>query len=431
MKKESNSFLKSISVLTAGSAISIVFLAIQHIALPYIFSPAELGIKSVILALPTACIAIICGRYDLPLVYEDDEKNISPLLKLNLVINVVLSSIITIVNLLYIIIFERDLSRFWYLTPAIWLYLISYGLTLTLNSYNNRYREYQIISKMYVIRSAAQNLIPVVLGVILISWLKINSLAITVLVVPYCIGMAFGIYSQGKNIIKDRKKILSCDKLTIKKVAFKHIKQPVLSAPAMLANGFSYSLITIMTNAFFGETITGYYSLSITLLGLPITLISGNISKVYIKDASIEYEKTGCFRKAYSKNCLFLVLVAIPMFFCMFFFAPKFCTLLFGEKWELAGKYIQALSLMFSFRFISTALSPGLYVCKKQNVELIIQIVFVLVTVLSGVIAHLLRCDSVSFMWIVGSARSLVMLVHIIVVFYWSKAKKYIERVYK
>ena len=423
MKKENHSFFKSISVLTAGSAISIVFLAIQHIALPYIFTPAELGIKSVILALPTACIAIICGSYDLPLVYEDDEKNIYPLLKLNFIINFILSSIITVVNLMYFIVFERDLLRFWYITPAIWIYLVSYGLTLTLNSYNNRYREYQIISKMYVIRSAAQSLIPVILGIILIKWLKINSLAITVLVVPYCIGMAFGIYSQGEKIIKDRRGILNCDTKAVKEVALKHIKQPILSAPAMLANGFSYSLITIMTNAFFGETITGYYSLSITLLGLPITLISGNISKVYTKDASIEYEKTGCFRKAYSKNCLFLVLVSIPMFFCMFFLAPKLCIWIFGETWKLAGKYIQALSLMFSFRFISTALSPGLYICKKQNAELIIQIAFVLVTAISGIIAHLFNFDSVSFMWILGFARSFVMLIHILVIFYWSKTK--------
>lgn len=74
MNLSDNHFLKSLFTLISGSFVSIIFLAIQHIALPYIFTPDELGIKAVILAIPTACIGIVCGRFDLPIVYEEDES---------------------------------------------------------------------------------------------------------------------------------------------------------------------------------------------------------------------------------------------------------------------------------------------------------------------------------------------------------------------
>ena len=91
--KENKSYFKSVSLLTIGSIVSVLFLLVQHLLLPFIFTPEELGIKSVIIAVPSAFIAMLCGRYDLCLVYEDDEENIPGLLKLNLYVNLVLSSI--------------------------------------------------------------------------------------------------------------------------------------------------------------------------------------------------------------------------------------------------------------------------------------------------------------------------------------------------
>lgn len=424
MNNDNKSFLKSMSVLTSGSAISMCFLAIHHLAIPYIFFPEELGIRSVLLAIPTACIAIICGRYDLTLVYEDDENNIDPLLKLNFYICFYSSTIITLINLLYFVLFNDTYLQYWYVLPAIWLYLLSYGLTLIFNSYNNRYRDYKTISKMYVIRSAAQNLLPVILGVIIVSLFNKHSLAIAVLVIPYCVGMGVGLYSQGQSVFKRIKSILGINNHIVLKVAKKHLKQPLLSAPAMLANGLSYSLITIMTNYLFGEAVTGYYSLSITLLGLPITLISGNLSKVFTKDASVEYESTRGYQKTFKKNCSFLIVIALPVLLIMYFLAPSICGWLFGENWILAGTYMKALSIMFTFRFVSTALSPGLYICNKQNIELLIQVLFVFVTAFTGIYSYYCHLESISFMWMIGLTRSIVMLAHVILVYYYSIPKK-------
>ena len=419
--KENKSYFKSVSLLTIGSIVSVLFLLVQHLLLPFIFTPEELGIKSVIIAVPSAFIAMLCGRYDLCLVYEDDEENIPGLLKLNLNVNLVLSSIATAVTFLYFVFFKQECIKYWYLLPAIWVYFIAYGLSLILNSYNNRYKEYGMIAKMHAIRVAAQCLGTIVLGLIFVFWLKWTFLSVPILVVPYCVGMAVGLRSQGKGVLQRKKEIKETCRSKVVDIAKKHIRQPLLSAPAIFANSFSYSLITIMTNGLYDDATTGYYSLSITLLGLPISLIAGNMSKVYMRDATAEYEETGGFKKSFNKNLLVLTALAVPMFFAMFFLAPPICVWVFGNKWLIAGQYIKALALMFSFRFVSTALSPGLYVCKKQIAELLVQVSFVIVTALSGLFAFVFGWSAIVFLWVMGFARSAVMLVQVILVCYYSR----------
>ena len=419
--KENKSYFKSVSLLTIGSIVSVLFLLVQHLLLPFIFTPEELGIKSVIIAVPSAFIAMLCGRYDLCLVYEDDEENIPGLLKLNLYVNLVLSSIATAVTFLYFVFFKQECIKYWYLLPAIWVYFIAYGLSLILNSYNNRYKEYGMIAKMHAIRVAAQCLGTIVLGLIFVFWLKWTFLSVPILVVPYCVGMAVGLRSQGKGVLQRKKEIKETCRSKVVEIAKKHIRQPLLSAPAIFANSFSYSLITIMTNGLYDDATTGYYSLSITLLGLPISLIAGNMSKVYMRDATAEYEETGGFKKSFNKNLLLLTALAVPLFFAMFFLAPPICVWVFGNKWLIAGQYIKALALMFSFRFVSTALSPGLYVCKKQLAELLIQVSFVIVTALSGLFAFVFGWSAIVFLWVMGFARSAVMLVQVILVCYYSR----------
>ena len=424
MNLSDNHFLKSLFTLNSGSFVSIIFLAIQHIALPYIFTPDELGIKAVILAIPTACIGIVCGRFDLPIVYEEDESRIPALLKLNFICNLFFSAVITLICTIYFLFIKKGYSAYWYTLPAIFIYLAAYGATLTLNGYNNRYRDYKTISKMYALRSGAQSLLPVILGLILVTWMKLSSLSVAILVVPYCLGAACGLCSQGKGLLSRREAILNASRREICVEAKKHIRQLTISSPAILANGLSYSLITIMVSALYGESITGYYSLSVTLLGLPITLISGNMSKIYMRDAAKEYEETGGFEHTFKKHFLVLSAIAVPMFFCLYFLAPPVCAWLFGQKWLIAGEYIKALALMFTFRLVTTALSPGLYICKKQTDELLIQFSLLGVTAAVGFFAKSYGYDAITFMWIIGIARSIVMLVNVIIVYYYSRGNK-------
>lgn len=423
-----NSFLRSLTVLASGSLIAQGVLAFSQIVFAKIFTPEALGIYAFLLSLPTAFVGVICGRYDLPLVYEEDEKKVYPLIKLNVLINLIFSTVIMIVDAIYLYFFKPDYARFLWMLPAIWVFLVAYGLTNTLNSYNNRYRDYKMITKMYVARTLAQCLGSVFLGLIFVTLLKNKGemLSVALLMIPHCLGMLFGVFTQGKGMLQHKNEIIHASKKELLAVAKKHIKQPILSGPAIFANSFSYSLMTMIVEGF-GKACAGYYSISNKLLGMPISLISGNISKVYMEEASKEYNKTGKFKKAFNRTFLFLIALAIPMFLCMYFLAPPVCAWLFGGDWIEAGRYIKILSLMFTVRFVITALSPGLYACRKQQLELILQGMLLVVTIIAGAVSSAMSYRIEDFLLLVGVLRSAVMLCHIMVVFVCSRGWKSIR----
>ena len=154
---------------------------------------------------------------------------------------------------------------------------------------------------------------------------------------------------------------------------------------------------------------------------MPISLISGNVAKVYIEEASREYEKTGKFEKAFKKSFLFLVAMAIPMFFAMYYIAPPICARLLGEGWDVAGEYIKILALMFSFRLIGTAISQSLAVCNKQGWELVVNGSLIIASVLSGALTRTIGGDIYYFLKALCVSRSLCYVGLIFLVFLFSK----------
>ena len=404
-------FLRALMVLAGGSLIANLFTALQQPLLTRIFSAEQLGAYSYLTSIPLMFIGVVCARYDAALVYEEDESKLFALLKLNIVVTVLFSAVVTVLYAVYLFLFKPEYVQYWYLLPVLGLDLMGHGFTNILNAYNNRNGDYQLISRMNVIRTAIRVFGVLIAGVIFISLLKLEWLSMTVLLLPACAGLFFGMLSQAKNLRGHWGEILRVPWREVWASAKRHCKQPLLSMPALFIEGL------------YNETLLGYYSISTRLLGMPLSLISGNVSKVYVEQAAKEYAATGGYRKTFKKTFLFLLALAIPMFLVMYFLAPPVCEWLFGEGWHIAGKYIKILALMFSVRFIATAVSPGLYVCRKQQHELVVQLVLLAGALLAGGLAFFTNAGIEQFLWYVCALKSLGFGFQIFMVYYFSNPK--------
>lgn len=100
---------------------------------------------------------------------------------------------------------------------------------------------------------------------------------------------------QSVKLIPNFSKVWKSNFDSLKKVANRHKQFPLFSAPAMIANSFSYSSVTIFMESLFDMGVVGYYSLSTRILGLPLSLVSGNVSKVFFQEASDEQSSKGVF----------------------------------------------------------------------------------------------------------------------------------------
>ena len=92
----------------------------------------------------------------------------------------------------------------------------------------------------------------------------------------------------------------------------------------------------------------------------------------------------------------------------IYFLAPLACGFFLGEKWLVAGEYIQILIPYYMLRFIGTALSPGLIVCKKQKREFLIQVLLVLTSIISYIFTIFTIQTVDTFLWFICVSKSLV-----------------------
>ncbi len=414
-------FFRSLLVLASGSVIAALINAVCEVAGTWIFPKDAIGVYTFLLAIPLMFISITSLRYDVSIVIEEDERRSLALVKLSMWLSLLVTVLVTIGFVIYIVGFHRDYTPYLYTTPFVAVIMLGYGINNILNAFNNRYKEYGTISKKYVIRTAIQRLGAILFGIIFVTLLNKPELSVLIMIAPYGLGLFAGAKNQAKGLIDRWGELKSISYQEMWEVAKKHRRQAYYSSPALFVNSYSFSVITFLIEDIFDTTTLAFYSISNRVLGLPISLISGNVAKVYIEEASREFEKTGKFAMAFNKSFLFLTAMAIPMFFAMYYLAPPLCTILLGEGWDVAGAYIKALSLMFSFRLVGTAISQSLAVCNKQGWELLVNGSLVVASLLCGALTRVVNGDITFFLRSLCISRSLCYLALIILVFLFSR----------
>lgn len=408
-----SNFFKSIATLTAGSIVAQLIVVGAAPFITRIYIPADIGLYTYILAIAHMFMGVINGRYDMSIVFEEKEERVLPLVKLCLIICLVASVIISIGFGFY---YAYSSTQQTFIAGLLFLILLSYGIINTLTAYNNRNREYKLMSAIYVVRTSCQHIGAIILGLI-----KTGLLA---LLIPYIVGQVLGINSQAKSLkphLSELKKVTGKEMLEVLKL---HYKQPLFSAPALFANSFSYSSVTFFIGEFYSMSVVGFYSISSRILGLPLAVVSGNVARVFLEEASREYNTTGYFRRAFSKTTLFLVTLAIPMIIFMMVFAPPLCGFVFGAGWEVAGEYIRILAPMFGIRFVVTSLTPGLLIANKQNYELAIQLMLVAASILSFVLAKFNSASVELFLSYICISKSIVFAAYFVLIAIFSRKRK-------
>jgi O-antigen/teichoic acid export membrane protein len=378
-KLYNDGFGKAILTLASGSIIAQLLTFLAAPFLTRLFSPKELGIYALILTAESLFGSAICGRYDASIISEKDDNKIFPLIKLSFLITIIFSLIASLGYGTYYFVIKDDYREYAYAIVLIFIMLILNGLIRILESYNNRNKEYKVMTSVYVLRTSIQNI-----GAIIFGLFKIGALG---LLISHIFGMIFGFKRQSKTILPYLKKVWNSNSIDIKEVMKSHYRQPLYSAPAVFANRFSYASILLFIESLYGLTALGYYSIAYKALGLPLTVMSNNVSKVFFQEASREYDSTGGFVNSFKKTTLLLLIFTIPMVLVLYFLSPIIFELVFGDGWIQAGIYVQILSPMFGIRFIVNTITNGLQVVKKQNLELLLQILFIVSSVSAFIIS--------------------------------------------
>ena len=354
---------------------------------------------------------VVNARYDVPIVTDEKEEHVYPLIKLSFIVGTIVTIIAALVFTFVFICNGKPL--YW---PFLFFFnVLSFSIINVLTAYNNRCKEYKIISSVVVIRRGTQFCLAIALG-----FFFPYSIC---LLVPYVVGEYMGIHRQLKPLRPHLKEVASVDFTQLKFVAKLHWKQTLFSTPALLANSLSYSLITIFIGKLYGFSTVGLYSISVTLLGVPLGLIGGNVAKIFMQKASAEFAREGSYSLTFNKTLVFLVAIAIPMAIVLILYAEPICSFVFGESWAPAGAFIKILAPMFAIRFVTSALTPAFTIVKKQQIDLFLQGLFLLSNLISFFVTKSMNLSVDGFLTIVSVLFSFVYILYLFFIYIYSRRK--------
>jgi O-antigen/teichoic acid export membrane protein len=177
--------------------------------------------------------------------------------------------------------------------------------------------------------------------------------------------------------------------------------------------------ISILIAKFFSTSTLGQFSLAWKMVQTPMSLIGSSLSQVFFqKVSSVDKADLYVIVKQFIKKA---ILVSLPMFLVIYFFAEDIFIVVFGEDWRIAGKAASVMTPWLFLNFITSPLSTLFIVLNKQDIMLLFAFFYMLIPLS---LIYLLRNNSfIEVLNSVSISMTFLLLVFIgLVLFYSRKA---------
>ncbi|MCR5149687.1 MAG: oligosaccharide flippase family protein [Clostridiales bacterium] len=414
IKKYFEGFVKNISTLALGSIFGQLLGFVGSVFLTRLFTKSDIGAMTVVYSVYSIFAPVINGRFDYSIVKEKKEKYMYSLMSLSIITGLVLSAAVACGSYFYFSFKDEIFSHF---ISAVFVFILSAvtAFSNVFRSYNNRIGDYKTMTKVIVLRMIAEQV-----SIILFGLMKRGYIA---LLIAKVLGQFFGMYSQTKNLHGKFFNNISFNKKDLREVFSLNKQQFFFNMPSQLMNSASYSMLNLFVASLYGLECLAVYSISSSVLGLPLSVISGNVSKVYLQEAAKEKAETGSFRKITKKTFALMGVLSVAVFIGTFFVFPILVPIVYGETYESSGGYIRILSFMFAVRFLTASVTVGMVVADKQQREIVFQGAFFVIAIIAYVICRLKALPVSAFLTVVTIGFSIVYLLFALEIFRLSGIK--------
>ncbi|MGF2065810.1 lipopolysaccharide biosynthesis protein [Enterococcus gallinarum] len=416
-KIKKNEFVKHLIQLTMGSALAQIITILVSPLSTRLFSSEQLGSYTLFLTVVSIFGPILNLKYDMSIVKSKDECETINAFSLSSLIGIFMSIVISIFYSIYLFFNEKLVDEIGYLIYLLLpIILIGTSLVNTLTSYNNLEKKYGLISKVYVIRTAWQNVLLIIAGIF-----KTGALG---LIISQTLSVFWGIKMQSSSIREkwmDLKSLISRQQMV--KILKKEKRQFLFLTPATLLNTGSYSILNFLITSLYGLSIFGYYSISYRILGLPLNLISGNVSRVFYQKAVEDVNSGKPFYSTLKKFLILVTLIAIPMVLFLYYLSPTIFSVFFGKDWRVSGEFVRYLAPMYGIRLIVSSVSVSLIVANKQQLELVLQALFIIYNIVIFFVARFFTLMPNIFLVLISIGYSFIYLLFLILIIYFSRKK--------
>lgn len=399
-----NSIWVGILHMGLGTVLAQMINIVVQPILTRIFPTETLGIYTYLISLATMIIPVASLKLDMLIVSEPNEKEAQYITDACIIINILISLIYAIVIIVGYQVSDNNIfNKYGIIIYVVPVLVFTNGLRFLFISYLNRYKEYKTISIIAIIREAIRAVIQVGAGFL--------SLGVFSLSMGYAVSPLFGLNIQMRNYLKELKERPRINLKKFKEIVLVKGKRQILFlVPAQFINSFSASLVTISITALFSAKILGYYSAGVRILDIPIVFITSNVSKVCYQRISENVANKKPVLRTLMSVIIVLSALSIMGFGTLYVIAPRLSEIVFGQGYRVAGEYIRCLCVMYAVRLVATSFAGVYTVFKKQNFELILNILLIVSAGVSYVVCSMFNFEVTTYLKFMNTGYTIVYL---------------------
>ncbi|EOB7248803.1 type 8 capsular polysaccharide synthesis protein Cap8K [Staphylococcus aureus] len=406
-----NKFIGDSFLMILSSGIAQVILIITTPIITRLYSPTEFGEFTIFSNIAMILIPIINARYDLLIVNTKNDRSANILSQISFLISLLILLIVIPIFAISAWLYPNFILDFIFI--IIMLFLVS--LTNIFTNYLNKERKYKVLSLINVFRAGSMALLQIIFGL-----LALGSLGLIIgFSLSYIAGITLGYKTFKKhfNIVRDKEET--------KALFLENKNQLVYSTPSILLNSLSFSVVVFFIGILYTNTEVGIYGMAIRVLGIPVTIISLGLSKIFMQQANDYYIEHGNFRNLLLKFSSILVIVSIILYVPLYLFSEELVNILLGHSWVDAITVIKIVIPLFVIRLIVSTVSLSVIVLQKQQLELILQALFLIGTTVTFVISKMLNLTFLNFVSINTVVLIVSYMIFFIALYYFAKNKQF------
>lgn len=362
-----NPFMKSLSILVAGTAMSNLLLLLTTPIVTRLYTPEQYGVFSLYLSILYSISVIASLMYDqaVPLPKEDQDGWDTLILSLLLVI--LMSGVVLVLTL------TLPFGA-WMNAPELscygWLLVFSMlgiGCFQALNAWCIRTEQYPAISKAKVSMNSGQTGSQIVLGLVHTGVLG--------LLAGEIIGRFSGCVMFISSLVKKKPAIRLLNLPGIRKTFIRYRSFPIWSSWSALINVTGTQLPAVFLAARYGPEAAGWYLLADKLLTVPDALLGYSAKQVYLAQSAKLTGDGKAFQALFWSTVRKMLLLGFAAIGLMALVVPPLIPLLFGANWKESGVFLHMLSVLYLLRLIVNPIASNFYVLEAQANQIISEVI--------------------------------------------------------
>lgn len=353
-------FLQSVIVLMTGAVLA---QAINMIMLPvlthYFYSPKAFGEFHLYMRLVGFVSGIAAARFEMSLPLPKHDGHSYLLYRLSLRIAMYTMAGMVLAGFLYILIQPDDVFDIPFL-------LISLGSTFFMvfinlgTNWSIRKKAYAAISRQKVVGALSSNLFRVLFAVF-----SFGSIG---LILGTLIGYAVSSYWYIVDYLKiGRTQYPNYSKKKNKALVKEYREFPLVNLPHVSLDLGRELLVAMFVARYFGFEIFGWFSVSLMILKIPISLVGVSIGQVFYGRATELVNEGKSVYALLRKTMLTLLGLAIIPFSIVFFFGEPIFDFVLGANYAESGRFSEIMAIWLMLLFVVAPTSNLSLVLRRQK----------------------------------------------------------------